>query len=1550
MHSLDLHSGQLRRFASCLFVCFFSICASVLSAQNVTVTNVFQNHYHYGYPLGSQDCASGYNIPSGQYTSTYHLERGHAIHHLDPKNAANDYWVYWAHFDNSSYGVAEVAVFKSTSECGPYILQSQTSNANSIDGSGYGFLPSGLQSRDENIFRDTDQAYNLDGTVANYASAYLATASVDSPTCTGANCAMAIMKMTPDYLGIDSTYGNNGGVQWVFVNGGREAPVILKQNDTYFLICSQAAGWYPSQGGYGSSKVLMSTSTSTATWPTTPVNLGNSSTFGGQTSDGFMIAGTQANTYVLTFDHLGGADSKNPANAKEQQDTGEMWLPVILNSTTGTATMNWYPSWSVDNTTGVLALPTLTNLATSATATATVATNSSFPISNAIDGDFTTRWTASTTGGTSFNAAIPAAAATAPLCPVTGAITSTTCNPSLIVDLGSVQPIQEIDLSWYMIKGSEPYYTFKLAYSSDKSTWTTQDYTTFASAGNATVTNISVVPFSNNITYGFNSLPVNFSARYVALIETSAIVQNQTASPYNTIYGPNTYEMGIIQSTAPPSPQPVIVSLAPSSSSPATDSSFTVGVTVTGPTGKPTPTGYIQLSAPGYASEIYGLVNGANSFTIPAGATTGGAEAITVSYRPDAVSAPVYGIGSTTGTANVSVSTPDAPTNLTLIKAGPGALAATWSASVGATSYVLQRSSDGGATYTQIGNPTAASYADTGLNNDSVNYCYKVAAVNNGGTGSFSSDVCSIATSNFPVTGITVTPSAPGALTIAYSAVSNTTGYIIKRSSGGSAYVQTVAPTTTSYIDSGLTSATIYCYTLAAVFSTGTANDSSPVCNTATNNLPPTNLAVTKWASASLRITWLPTGSASLYALKRSVAGAAYTTISSSLTAPQYVDSSLTNDATQYCYTISETLSSVTSPDTNPVCNTPTASFLSVPNYSFEAPSEASALWQTDPPASTASWTFTGTSGSTSGNNSGISIQTSGTWAKGNGGGSGAAAVGSQVAYLEQAGSISQTVSGFTPGQTYSVIVAASQRQSAAQTANPFNIAVNGTSVSTFSPLQSNPYYLDYGVTFTATGASNTIAILGTSSSSTSAVLLDNIRIFPYTGSPVIATKAISQISLTQNQPAVTSTPITGAGGGSTLNYSISPALPAGLSFSTLTGSVTGTPTTASAATTYNVSVNDNDGSSASATFSLSVNSPATASVAISTATLVANSQGAPFIPITGSSGTGALTYSISPALPSGLSFDPSTGTVSGTPNVVSAAVTYAVTIKDVNLSTAQASFSLTIDKQGTSSILSASSTSIVPNQSVTLTAKVAAALGGTPSGTVSFFDGTTALQTVSITGGSASYTTTSLLSGIHSITVTYSGDSVYSTSSASGATNITVAPLDFSLSSSGLNLATVVTAGKAATFAFAVSPTYGTYPGTVSFSVSAGPPGASYTFSPTSISPTSGQQTITLTVQTAASQAVNVLPHHWPVLAFGLLLLPLVQGSRKIKRFRGLSSMRLVILLGGALALVSIAGCGDGMKSGTSIGALLPYGVNVTATAGSVSHLTTVVLYIQSQ
>ena len=640
-----------------------SMGARLLSAQAVSITNVYQNHYNYQYPIGDQNCPSGYNIPSGQYSSSLHLERGHAIHHADPKNASDDYWVYWAHLDNGGYSVAEVAIFKSTTECGPYILQTGLYPQYSVDGAGDGFMPGNWQSRDEIIFEDNNQTYNADGTVNTFASSYLVSASdsentvVSSPnsqspsqTCSYANDSDAIFKMTPDYLGIDATTSpSTNGANWVFVCDQREAPVMFKKNNKYFLIVSQAAGWYPSQGAYGASSNPLSG------WTPDPIPFGNTNTFGGQGSNGFTIngatasTGTSATTYVLTFDHLGGADSKNPASS-ELYDTGTIWLPVILDDVAGTATLDWYPSWKVDNTTGALTLPTLTNLAPSGSTTATIVPQAAYPTSNATDGDYFTLWQGLSSGNSAF---APLTTATSTLCPVTGATEASTCYPSLVVDLGEVYPVQEIDLSQYMYKGSESYYTYKIAYSSDDVNWTTLDYTTFNSAANATTQNISDVPFTDNITYGFNFLPVDFSARYVALEEVSSVLQNQGSS--YTWYSPGLYEMGIIKSTAPASPQPVdvVVTTTPSST---TNSStpITVGVAVTGPGGFAPPTGYVQLSAPGYVSDIYGLVNGSASFTIPGNSLPDGTVAITASYRPDPTSAPVYGIGATAASSNVS--------------------------------------------------------------------------------------------------------------------------------------------------------------------------------------------------------------------------------------------------------------------------------------------------------------------------------------------------------------------------------------------------------------------------------------------------------------------------------------------------------------------------------------------------------------------------------------------------------------------------------------------------------------------------------------------------------------------------------------------------------------------------------------------------------------------------------------------------------------------------------------------------------------------------------
>jgi hypothetical protein len=129
-----------------------------------------------------------------------------------------------------------------------------------------------------------------------------------------------------------------------------------------------------------------------------------------------------------------------------------------------------------------------------------------------------------------------------------------------------------------------------------------------------------------------------------------------------------------------------------------------------------------------------------------------------------------------------------------------------------------------------------------------------------------------------------------------------------------------------------------------------------------------------------------------------------------------------------------------------------------------------------------------------------------------------------------------------------------------------------------------------------------------------------------------------------------------------------------GLTFAAGTGDVSGTPTVASSATTYTVTVTDAASATATATFSLAVNGPVMATQAIASAFLTVNHAATPFTPVTGSGGTGALSYSISPSLPSGLTMAAGTGAITGTPKVASSATTYAVTVTDAASATATAS------------------------------------------------------------------------------------------------------------------------------------------------------------------------------------------------------------------------------------------------------------------------------------
>jgi len=139
--------------------------------------------------------------------------------------------------------------------------------------------------------------------------------------------------------------------------------------------------------------------------------------------------------------------------------------------------------------------------------------------------------------------------------------------------------------------------------------------------------------------------------------------------------------------------------------------------------------------------------------------------------------------------------------------------------------------------------------------------------------------------------------------------------------------------------------------------------------------------------------------------------------------------------------------------------------------------------------------------------------------------------------------------------------------------------------------------------------------------------------------------------------------------GGAVTSYSVSPALPAGLTLSTSTGVISGTPTAVTATASYAVTAS-NTGGSTTATLSITVNVAAPVGLAYTTSTAV-YTVGTPITPNSPTSSGGAVTsYSVNPALPAGLTLSTSTGVISGTPTAVTATASYAVTASNTGGST----------------------------------------------------------------------------------------------------------------------------------------------------------------------------------------------------------------------------------------------------------------------------------------
>ena len=176
-----------------------------------------------------------------------------------------------------------------------------------------------------------------------------------------------------------------------------------------------------------------------------------------------------------------------------------------------------------------------------------------------------------------------------------------------------------------------------------------------------------------------------------------------------------------------------------------------------------------------------------------------------------------------------------------------------------------------------------------------------------------------------------------------------------------------------------------------------------------------------------------------------------------------------------------------------------------------------------------------------------------------------------------------------------------------------------------------------------------------------------NFEIAPSVVAPSFFSYSINPATYTKGTAINANTPT--SSGGAVVSYAVTPALPAGLTLNTSTGIISGSPTAVTSTASHTVTAT-NSGGSTTTSVSITVNDAAPMSLAYLSNPATYTQGTAIHNNTPANSGGAVVSYSVLPALPAGLTLNPFTGVISGTPTAVTPASSYSVTASNTGGST----------------------------------------------------------------------------------------------------------------------------------------------------------------------------------------------------------------------------------------------------------------------------------------